>query len=197
VQISGNTKVYIYGSYQDMAALRPVGDVWQGIRARESPRADPITCLQGGCRMQKRRFVGIGIAVLGGFLLLSVPDESVAGAHLIYERIGYQSGVETVVDYFLANVGGDDRVNGRFTDTDMAQLRGHLIDQVCEATDGPCTYKGKNMREAHAGMGITEAEFAIIAGHFAAAMDQAGVNAQDHAAIMGVLSGMHDDIVGH
>ena len=44
--------------------------------------------------MQKRRFMG---TVLGGLLLLSVPDESVAGAHLIYERIGYQSGVETVV----------------------------------------------------------------------------------------------------
>ena len=169
-------------------------------------------------------------------MLLSVPNESVAGAHLIYERIGYQSGVETVVDYFLANVGGDDRVNGRFSDTDMAQLRGHLIDQVCEATDGEdcgkfcglgeagrmsvhdakgrsapeTTYvfgnrrlmtlgtdsKGKNMREAHAGMGITEAEFAIIAGHFAAAMEKAGVSASDHAAIMSVLSAMQDDIVG-
>ena len=146
--------------------------------------------------MQKRRFMGIGIAVLGGLLLLSVPDESVAGAHLIYERIGYQSGVETMVDYFLANVAGDDRVNSRFADTDMAKLRGHLIDQVCEATDGPCTYKGKNMREAHVGMGITEAEFAIIAGHFAAAMEQAGVSTSDHAAIMSVLSAMQDDIVG-
>ena len=147
--------------------------------------------------MQKRRFVGIGIAVLAGLSLLAVPDDSVAGAHLVYERIGYQSGVETVVDYFLANVGGDDRVNGRFADTDMAQLRGHLIDQVCEASGGPCAYTGKSMREAHAGMGITEAEFAIIAGHFAAAMEQAGVNAADHAAIMGVLSAMQDDIVGH
>ena len=146
--------------------------------------------------MQKRRFMGIGIAVLGGLLLLSVPDESVAGAHLIYERIGYQSGVETMVDYFLANVAGDDRVNSRFADTDMAKLRGHLIDQVCEATDGPCTYKGKNMREAHVGMGITEAEFAIIAGHFAAAMEQAGFSTSDHAAIMSVLSAMQDDIVG-
>jgi hemoglobin len=146
--------------------------------------------------MRKRRFMGIGIAVLGGLLLLSVADESVAGAHLVYERLGYQSGVEKVVDFFLANVAGDDRVNGRFTDTDMAQLRGHLIDQVCEATDGPCTYKGKNMREAHAGMGITEAEFAIIAGHFAAAMEKAGVSASDHAAIMSVLSAMQDDIVG-
>lgn len=146
--------------------------------------------------MQKRRFMGIGIAVLGGLLLLSVADESVAGAHLVYERIGYQSGVETVVDYFLANVAGDARVNARFADTDMAKLRGHLIDQVCEATDGPCTYTGKSMREAHAGMGITEAEFAIIAGHFAAAMEQAGVRASDHATIMSVLSAMQEDIVG-
>ena len=146
--------------------------------------------------MYKRRVMGFGIAVLAALLLVSVPGESVAGAHLVYERIGYQSGVETLVDSFLANVPGDDRVNGRFADTDMAQLRGHLIDQVCEATDGPCTYTGKSMREAHAGMGITEAEFAIIAGHFAAAMEQAGVSASDHAAIMGVLSAMQDDIVG-
>ena len=74
--------------------------------------------------MYKRRVMGIGMAVLAALLLLSVPDDSVAGAHLVYERIGYQSGVETVVDYFLANVAGDDRVNGRFADTDMAQLRG-------------------------------------------------------------------------
>ena len=146
--------------------------------------------------MQNRRFMGIGIAVLGALLLLSVPDEGTAGAHLVYERIGYQSGVETLVDYFLANVGSDDRVNGRFADTDMAKLRGHLIDQVCEATDGPCTYQGKSMREAHAGMGVTEAEFAIIAGHFAAAMEKAGVSASDHATIMSVLSAMQDDIVG-
>jgi len=146
--------------------------------------------------MQKRRLMGIGIAVLGSLLLLSVADESVAGAHLVYERLGYQSGVEKVVDNFLANVAGDDRVNGRFADTDMAKLRGHLIDQVCEATDGPCTYTGKSMREAHTGMGITEAEFAIIAGHFSAAMEQEGVSASDHATVMSVLSAMQGDIVG-
>ena len=146
--------------------------------------------------MQKRHFMGIGIAVLGSLLLLSVADESVAGAHLVYERLGYQSGVEKVVDNFLANVAADDRVNGRFADTDMGKLRGHLIDQVCEATDGPCTYTGKSMREAHTGMAITEAEFAIIAGHFSAAMEQEGVNESDHATVMSVLSAMQGDIVG-
>lgn len=146
--------------------------------------------------MRKRFFTGVGITFLSGLLLLSVADESAAGAHLVYERLGYQSGVERVVDNFLANVAADERVNGRFADTDMAKLRGNLIDQVCEATDGPCSYTGKSMREAHAGMGITEAEFAIIAGHFAAAMDQAGVNASDHATVMDMLSAMQGDIVG-
>ena len=146
--------------------------------------------------MRKRRYMVFGIAVLGGLLLLSAADDSRAGAHLVYERLGYQSGVERLVDYFLANVTGDDRVSGRFADADMANLRSQLIDQVCEATDGPCTYEGKSMREAHAGMGITEAEFGIIAGHFAAAMEQAGVNASDQAAVMSILSDMQGDVVG-
>ena len=145
--------------------------------------------------MRKRRFMGVGIAVLGGFLLLCAADESMAGAHLVYERLGYQSGVENLVDSFLANVTADDRVSGRFADTDMAELRGHLIDQVCEATDGPCTYEGKSMLDAHADMGITEAEFAIIAGHFAAAVQQTGVSPSDQQAVMGLLPDIQGDAV--
>ena len=78
----------------------------------------------------------------------------------------------------------------------MPKLRGLLIEQVCEATGGPCKYSGKNMLDAHKGMNITEAEFGIIAAHFAAAMSDAGVNVEDNGTIMGVLAGMHDDIVG-
>ena len=92
---------------------------------------------------------------------------------------------------------GQDRANGRFVGTDMGKLRGHLIDQVCEATSGPCTYTGKSMLEAHKGVAVSEAEFDIVAAHFAAAITQAGVKVQDHATIMDVLSGMHDDLVGH
>ena len=79
----------------------------------------------------------------------------------------------------------------------MGKLRELLIDQVCEATGGPCTYQGKTMLEAHKGMGVTKEEFGIIAAHFAAAMVKAGVGTQDQSAIMSVLAGMYDDIVGH
>ena len=52
------------------------------------------------------------------------------------------------------------------------------------------------MRDAHKGMNITNAEFGIIAAHFAAAMSDAGVSVDDNGTIMGVLAGMYDDIVG-
>jgi len=119
-----------------------------------------------------------------------------ADGHQLYERIGAQDGIATVVDGFLGKVGGDDRVNARFADTDMPKLRALLIEQVCEATGGPCTYSGKSMLDAHRGMNITEDEFGIVAAHFAAAMSDAGVSADDNGVIMGVLAGMHDDIVG-
>lgn len=127
---------------------------------------------------------------LAGVLLMSYA--AVSGAEeSLYQRIGEQSGIATVVDGFLAKVGADDRVNGRFAETDMPKLRALLVEQVCEATGGPCTYSGKSMLEAHEGMLITEAEFGIIAAHFAAAMVDSGVGTDDSATIMGVLAGKH------
>lgn len=146
--------------------------------------------------MRRRRYMGIGIAVLGVLLLLSLADESAAGAHLVYERLGYQSGVERLVDNFLANVAGDDGLSGRFANTDMGKLRGQLINQMCEATDGPCAYESQSMREINAGSGITEAEFAVITGHFAGALEQTRVSASDKAAVMEAFSAMQGDIVG-
>jgi hemoglobin len=41
-------------------------------------------------------------------------------------------------------------------------LEGLLVDQVCGATGGRCTYKGKDMKTAHTGMKITDA--ALVGG---------------------------------
>ena len=145
--------------------------------------------------MARPRWVNYGMSAVAG-VSLCVACTAMADGHLLYERIGSQDGIATVVDGFLGKVGADDRVNGRFADTDMPKLRGLLIEQVCEATGGPCKYSGMSMLDAHKGMNITEAEFGIIAAHFAAAMSDAGVNVEDNGTIMGVLAGMHDDIVG-
>ncbi len=151
-------------------------------------------------KSQKSWFTNIGVAVsVGLLLLLLVSNVSMSGSDeaSLYQRIGGQTGVTTVVDNFLANVVDDNQINIRFANADMGKLRQLLIDQVCEATGGPCTYKGKTMLDAHKGMGVTKEEFESIAAHFSSAMVKASVDAQDQATIMGVLAGMYDDIVGH
>jgi hypothetical protein len=48
-----------------------------------------------------------------------------------------------VVDQFVANVGGDTRINGFFQAT--VANAAPLSDQICEASGGPCHYTGKDM----------------------------------------------------
>ena len=147
--------------------------------------------------MKKYKFTMLGIAVIAALSVLTVSNESLAeGEKSLYDSIGGNDGVSTVIDNFLTNVGGDDRINARFSGADMDNLRRLLIEQVCEATGGPCAYSGMSMLDTHKGMGITEDEFGALAGQFSAAMNTAGVSQEDHDTIMGVLGGMHDDIVG-
>src|SRR5207245_4722909 len=73
----------------------------------------------------------------------------------LYERLGGINAITAVVETFRDRVAADDRINLKFARTDLARLRKMLIDQVCEATGGPCHYNGRGMKEAHAGMKVT------------------------------------------
>ena len=81
----------------------------------------------------------------------------------LYERLGGLDAITAVVDAFVGRCAGDDRINGKFERTDVPRLKKMLVDQVCEATGGPCTYNGRGMPETHDGMGVTAGEFDALA----------------------------------
>ena len=58
---------------------------------------------------------------------------------------------------------GADKLNGRFlgtlADDRKKQARQLTIDFICEKTDGPCLYLGRDMLETHKGMGINKADW--------------------------------------
>lgn len=114
----------------------------------------------------------------------------------LYDRLGQKPGVVAVVDEFVANVAADSRINGRFAKTDIPNLKAQLVDQVCAAVGGPCTYKGKDMVTAHKGMNITTAEFNATGEAMLKALRKYQVAEADINTIMGVLGGMQGDIVG-
>ena len=95
--------------------------------------------------------------------------ESSTGKSL-YERLGAKDSITAVVDTFVAKVGGDKRINGYFASTDLTKLKRHLVNQICEASGGPCKYTGRTMKQTHAGM-VTDATFGALVEDLVAALD--------------------------
>jgi hemoglobin len=114
----------------------------------------------------------------------------------LYDRLGGKPAITAVVDDFLGNVGADTRINKRFAGTDLPRLKTMLVDQICEASGGPCKYTGRNMRDAHTGMKITDAEFGALVEDLVKSLDKFRVPAREKNELLGTLGGMKSDIVG-
>jgi hemoglobin len=113
----------------------------------------------------------------------------------LYERLGGLDAITAVVDSFSARCAGDDRINGKFARTDIPRLRKMLVDQVCEATGGPCTYTGRNMLEAHDGMGVTAGEFDALVEDLVATLDEFDVPMAERDELLALLGPMRSEIV--
>ncbi len=113
----------------------------------------------------------------------------------LYDRLGGKPAITAVVDEFVGNVAKDARINGRFATTDIPRLKGHLVDQVCSASGGPCTYSGRDMITTHKGMGIKNAEFSAIVEDLIAALNTFKVPETEQKELLGLLGPMKPDIV--
>jgi hemoglobin len=113
----------------------------------------------------------------------------------LYSRLGGEPAITAVVDQFVANVAADTRINGFFANADIPGLKAKLVDQICQASGGPCTYTGKDMKSAHEGMGIQEADFNALVEDLVAALDQFKVPEKEKSELLGALGPMKGDIV--
>ena len=113
----------------------------------------------------------------------------------LYDRLGGKPAIVAVIDDFVANVSKDNRINGRFATTDIPRLKRHLVDQVCSAAGGPCTYTGRDMITTHKGMGIKNAEFSALVSDLVAALNTFKVPKAEQTELLGLLGPMKSDIV--
>lgn len=114
----------------------------------------------------------------------------------LYDRLGGVDAIRAVVkDFVEEQVAKDPRINARFANTDIPKLEEHLTNQICEATGGPCKYTGRSMKESHAGMGVTEAEFNALVEDLKKSLAKFQVPQAEQDELIGALAKMHDDIV--
>ena len=118
----------------------------------------------------------------------------------LYERLGGKKAISAVVDEFVGRVAADTRINGFFAKTaaDPQRLAGFkkkLVDQICQASGGPCKYTGKDMKTAHEGMGISGADFNALVEDLVGALDKFNVGDKEKNELLGALGPMKGDIV--
>ncbi|AMR81753.1 Hemin transporter (fragment) [Cupriavidus phytorum] len=143
-------------------------------------------------------------AVLCGFLLTAVfalagcatPDRAKpATTSSLYDRLGGMPAITAVVDDFVGNVATDTRINARFANANIPRLKTRLVEQICAGTGGPCTYSGRDMKTAHAGMAISNDDFDALVDDLVKSLNKFKVPAREQKELLGILGPMRQDIV--
>lgn len=113
----------------------------------------------------------------------------------LYDRLGGKPAITAVVADFLQKVGSDTRVQHQPAPERIPMLTANLVDLVCQATGGPCTYQGRPMKAAHAGMGITGGEFDAVVDDLVQTLDYYKVPEREKNELLAMLAPMRGDIV--
>jgi hemoglobin len=129
----------------------------------------------------------ISLAVVGA--PAAVADDS------LFERMGGAPVVAKVVDQMLDLSMADPRTKRSFQKINLKRLREKLNEQVCALSNGPCQYTGDSMKEVHAGLDITDAEFNGLVEHLITALDDNGVGLREKNELIKLLAPMKRDVI--
>jgi hemoglobin len=118
----------------------------------------------------------------------------------LYERLGGKKAITAVVDEFVGRMAADTRINHYFAaaaadPNGLASFKMKLVDQICQASGGPCKYTGKDMKTAHMGMGVTGADFNALVEDLVGALDKFKLGEKEKGDLLGALGPMKTDIV--
>jgi hemoglobin len=116
----------------------------------------------------------------------------------LYKRLGGYDALAAVTDDFLGRLASDPKL-GRFfpghSKDSLGRIRQLIVDQLCAVTGGPCVYIGRDMKTAHAGMGITEEDWNITVRLLTATLNKFNVPAKEQGDVFGAIATLKADIV--
>lgn len=142
------------------------------------------------------RIAFVGVVALGLFLGAAVFAQM--KQETLYKRLGGYDALAAVTDDFIGRMAGDPEL-GRFfkhhSKDSLGKIRQLVVDQLCNATGGPCVYTGRSMKTVHDGLNITEAHWDVAVKHLVATLDKFKVPAKEKGEVLAAISSMKADIV--
>jgi hemoglobin len=139
----------------------------------------------------------VTIGILSAIVLTSAPALAQSGDSL-YKRLGGYDAIAAVTDDFIGRLISDPalrRFFDPFSTDSKARIRQLVVDQLCSATGGPCLYKGRPTKTAHAGAGITEKDWDASIVHLTATLDKFNVPAKEKGEVLALVATLKADIV--
>ncbi len=142
-----------------------------------------------------KRILAFALCSLFAFSLLAKDQ---AEKKSLYQRLGGYDAIAAVTDDFLGRLASEKqfaRFFGGASEDSMKKLRQHVVDQLCNATGGPCNYTGRDMRTSHKGLGITQSDWDVAVQHLVASLDKFKVPDAEKNEVLGAVSSLKKDIV--
>jgi hemoglobin len=113
----------------------------------------------------------------------------------LFEQLGGSDQIEAMIAQFYDRIFSDESLRPMFANVDMDQLRRHQTLFISYAMGGPNEYRGRSMREAHKGLGITEDQLMSLIGHLVDTMVSFNVPAELNDLVTSQLVQLKDQIV--
>lgn len=123
------------------------------------------------------------------------PMASAAASAPLYQALGEKAGLTALMDDFMARLLADPRTAPFFKPANQQHIKEMLVVQFCMVSGGPCTYKGVDMKTAHASMDITKGDFNALVEVLQQSMDATGIPFTAQNALLAKLAPMHRDVI--
>lgn len=142
-------------------------------------------------------------AVLAVCLMVGTAQaqEDEEGQAPLFERLGGLAPITVVVSDFIDHLVEDPVLNANPAidaarqRVPAAYLKYRVTSLVCQTTGGPCQYQGRGMKESHAHLNITEAEWDHMVTVFTELLDEHGVPDQEAEELLAIVGSTKEDIV--
>jgi hemoglobin len=113
----------------------------------------------------------------------------------LFDKYGGFSTVGSIVHSFYEKVMDTDSLLHYFEGIDMERLIRHQTDFLCLLLGGPVNYSGRDLRQAHRRLNITEEDFNLVAELLEETLEECNVEYDDIEAIMRIIVSTKPDII--
>ncbi|MBC7917899.1 MAG: group 1 truncated hemoglobin [Rhodoferax sp.] len=113
----------------------------------------------------------------------------------LYKAFGEKAGLTALMDDFMVRLLADPRTGPFFKPSNQQHVKEMLVVQFCMVSGGPCTYKGVDMKTAHANMDITKGDFHALVEVLQVSMDARRIPFSAQNELLAKLAPMHRDVI--